>query len=631
MAREHIAHVEDYDEEAGAVVQGSGQYARSIAPGSPGKTKANSKSRREKTTKRPSASPPHALTDSDDTIHPVVSDKRDRDRDRDRDREREREKERERRAEERDAAAAAAADKEARREEKRRQQKKEQERAARHADRERSEREREQRDRAASKKTPVRPSARPGKTAPVVHTQQADQYRRPRFEDDASQYGIQPAQGPRPRAMSNRPSSYYGPGSRPPTSNKQWHAAQAISPPFVLAPNSSPFAPSLHAPPHASQHASSPFAPAPMPLPMAGQSPFAPDMPYAPPAWGPGAPYPMQPPPPLTPTDYFPPTTPMASSPQHSNLARRFQQRPSSAMGHRTMSSSSLDYDDYGPTYEQENIVMPQSLKFRDVEDRKLMPPPPQRSRTTVPPRQALRPPPPQRQIASRDYESDDYDGGESMYQEIVPQGYEYDDGVVSRPRSHRRGSSTYSRDGYQIEPAPAPHSSRRHSYMAGGESGSFSQSKYDSATAAALAYQNGVSGAAVPLTAAALSKAEKKSKSSRSSGSSGSRDESDYRRSATTRTTRSSTGDGEDITIKVTGHAVLRVGNAEIQCQDGGEINISQSGRLGGSDRASTIYSDDRRSRMERLPIRARSPSQSDSYSRSHVDGYEYPRIPFT
>ncbi|GKT48887.1 uncharacterized protein ColSpa_09068 [Colletotrichum spaethianum] len=612
MARENIAHVEDVDEETGSVIQGTGQYARSIAPGSPGKTKANSKSRREKTMRRPTASPQHGLTDSDDTLHPVVSDKR--------------EKERERRAAEREAQAAAD-EKEARREEKRRLQKKEQDRAARHAERERTER--ELRERAAPKKSAVRPSAKHVKTAPVVHTQPSDQYRRPRFEDDASQYGIQPAPGSRPRAMSTRPSSYYGPGSRPPTSNKQWHAAQATSP-FTPAPNSSPFAPSPHAPPHVSQHASSPFAPAPMPMPMPGHSPFAPGTSYPPPAWGPGGvPYPMQAPAPQTPTDYFPPA-PIASSPQHSNLARRFQQRPSSAMGHRSMSGS-FDYEDYGPTYEQENIVRRQSFKSRDVEDRKLMPPPPPRSRTTAPPRQALHPPPPQRQIASQGYESDDFDGDGSMYQDIVPQGYEYDDGVVSRPRSHRRGSSTYSRDGYQIEPVPVPRSGRRHSYMAG-ESGSMSQSKYDSAAAAALAYQNGVSGAAVPLTAAALSKAEKKSKSSRSSGSSGSRDESEFRRSATTRTTRSLTGDGEDITIKVTGQAVLRVGNAEIQCQDGGEINISQPGRLGGSDRASTIYSDDRRSRiMERLPIRARSPSQSDSYSRSHADGYEYARIPFT
>ncbi|KAK1594001.1 uncharacterized protein LY79DRAFT_513294 [Colletotrichum navitas] len=613
MPRENIAHVEDVDEETGSVIQGTGQYAQSIAPGSPGKTKANSKSRREKSMRRPVTSPQHALTDSDDTVHPVVSDKRER--------------ERERRAQEREAAAAAA-EKDARREEKR-QLRKEQERAARHAERERAEREREQRERAAAKKSAVRPSAKHVKTAPVVHTQQSDQYRRPRFDDDASQYGIQPASGSRPRAMSTRPSSYYGPGSRPPTSNKQWHSAQAASP-FTPAPNPSPFAPSPHAPPLASQHAPSPFSPGPIPVPMQEQSPFAPGTSYPPPAWGPGSvPYPMQPPPPQTPTDYFPPDL-MSSSPRHSNLARRFQQRPSSAMGHRSMSVSSFDYEDYGPTYEQENIVRRQSLKIRDVEDRKLMPPPPPRSRTAVPSRQALRPPPPQRQIASHGYESDDFDGDESMYQEIVPRGYEYDDGVVSRPRSHRRGSSTYSREGYQIEPVPAPRSSRRHSYMAG-ESGSMSQSKYDSAAAAALAYQNGVSGAAEPLTAAALSKAEKKSKSSRSSGSSGSRDESEFRRSATTRTTRSSTGDGEDITIKVTGQAVLRVGNAEIQCQDGGEINISQLGRLGGSDRASTIYSDDRRSRMERLPIRARSPSQSDSYSRAQYDGYDYPRIPFT
>lgn len=578
------------------MIEGSDKYARSIAPGSPIKQKANSgKSRKDKMPRRTSISPPQGLTDSDDTVHPTTSDKRERDKTR-------RVKEKE------------AADKEARREERQRQQK-ERERAER--------REREQRERPAPKKSAVRPTAKHVNTAPVVHTKRPDEYRRPRFEDDASQYGIQPAPGPRPRAMSNRPSSYYGQGSRPPTSNQQWHAAQNASP-FAQAPTAPPFAP----PP---QNVS-PFAPSPMPLQMPAHSPFAPGTSYPPPAWAQagGVPYPVQAPPPPS-NEYFPPP-PTAGGPQHAHLAQRFQQRPSSAMGHRSMSAS-FDYDDYAPAYEQENIVRRRSLKVRDDEARKLMPPPPApRSKTTAPPRQALRPPPPQRQIASAGYESDDLDGEESLYREIVPQGYHYDDGVVSRPRSHRRGSSTYSRDGYQVE--PAARNNRRHSYMAGsgGGGGSFSQSKYEANAAAALAYQNGVSGGPTePLTAAALSKAAKKSKSSRSSGSSESRDESEYRRSATTRTTRSSAGDGEDITIKVTGSAVLRVGNAEIQCQDGGEINISQQGRLGGSDKASTIYTEDRRNRMERLPIRARASSQADSWSRSQAGGYDYPRIPFS
>ncbi|UQC84492.1 uncharacterized protein CLUP02_09989 [Colletotrichum lupini] len=674
--RKIVAHCEDVDEETGSVIQGSDKYAQSHAPGSPSREKANSgKSRNKDRMTRPiSASPQYGHTDSDDTVHPAIPDKKVRDK---------------RRSEQKAADRAAeklaerAARDEAAREQGRREErhrlKKEQEKASRREQErlEQEQREREERhqkrERSAAKKSATRPSTKHVNTAPVVHTQKTaqkpDEYRRPRFtEEESSQYGVQQpaqAQGARPRA-SSRPASYYGQGSRPPTSNKQWHAANNASP-FTPAPNPSPFAPSIHAPP--SSHASSPFTPAPMPIPIHPsphvQSPFAPapgaSYTQSPGPWGPGSvPYPMQAPhhPPTPPSnDYFPPT-PVASSPRHSNLAQRFQQRPSSAMGHRSMSASTFEYDNYGyhpspvhahahphgpgPTYEQENIPIGRrpSLKVRDRDrDSDLMPPPPfPRSRTTAP-QQAFRPPPQphpqQRQIMSQGYDSDDFDGEESMYQEIVPHGYQYDDGVVARPRGHRRGSSTYSHRAYQIEPAPAPapvRSSRRHSYMAGGESGSYSQSKYDSAEAAAMAYQNGVSGGGgVPLTAAALSKAGKKSKSSRSSGSSDSRDESDFLRSATTRTTRSSAIDGDDITIKVTGHAVLRVGNAEIQCQDGGEINISQAARIaGGSDR-DTVYSDERRSRMDRPAIRDRSESRTDSYARSQADEFEQFRIPFT
>ncbi|KXH68247.1 hypothetical protein CSAL01_10282 [Colletotrichum salicis] len=678
MAPKIVACVEDVDEETGFVIQGSNKYAQSLAPGSPSKEKANSgKSRKDRMTRPISTSPQYGQTDSDDTIHPAVPDKKARDRAR-RHEQRVADRAAEKalqRANERAAEEEAAREQQARQEdrEERHRIKKEKEKAVRREqelrDQERRERDdrQQQRDRSAPKKSAIRPSTKHVNTAPVVHTQKTaqkpDEYRRPKFsEEEASQYGVQQpgkAQGSRPRA-SSRPASYYGQGSRPPTSNKQWHAANNASP-FTPAA-ASPFAPSIHAPP--SSHASSPFTPAPIPIPIHPsphvQSPFAPapGSSYgAPPgAWGPGSvPYPMQaphhPPPPPS-NDYFPPT-PVASSPRHSNLAHRFQQRPSSAMGHRSMSASSFEYDNYGYhpspghghgpglTYEQENIPIPigrrPSLKVRDRDSDLMPPPPPPRSRTTAP-QQGFRPPPQphpqQRQIMSQGYDSDDFDGEESMYQDIVPHGYQYDDGVVARPRGHRRGSSTYSHRAYQIEPAPAPaptRSSRRHSYMAGGESGSYSQTKYDSAQAAAMAYQNGVSGGGVPLTAAALSKAGKKSKSSRSSGSSDSLDESDFLRSATTRTTRSSAIDGDDITIKVTGHAVLRVGNAEIQCQDGGEINISQAARIaGGSDR-DTVYSDERRSRMDRPALRDRSESQADSYSRSQAGDYEQFRIPFT
>ncbi|KAL0932977.1 uncharacterized protein CTRU02_211940 [Colletotrichum truncatum] len=578
MASDNTAYVQDADDDTGYAI-GEKTYARSIAPGSPTKEKANSgKSRGKDTMRRSSSSPQHGLTDSDDTVHPTPTEKRDRAR---------RLKERELRERER-------------KEESRRI--KEEQKAA----------ERREREKATHKKSAVRPSPKHVKTAPIVHTQHSDEYRRPRFEDEASQYGIQPAPGPgnRQRAMPKRPNSYYGQGSRPPPANERWYAQNT---PFPFPP------PSMQ-----------PLQPMqPMPQ-MPHQSPFTPGTSYPTPSWAPagGVPHPVQAPP-SSASDYFPPSHAPSNVPHHAppvaqgqaHLAQRFQ-RPSSAMGYRSMSSGSFEHD----PYEKENVVRRRSVKVRDVEARKLMPPPP-RPKTSQPPRQALKPPPAPRQITSTGYESEDLDGDESLYQEVVR--YEYDDGVLDRPRSHRRGSSAYSRDGYRIEPASS--SARRHSYM-GVSAGSYSEQKFAAAEDAALAYQNGVNGGpTTPLTAAAL-KAAKKSKSSRSSGSSESRDESEFRQSATTRTTRSSAIDSEDVTIKVTGSAVLKIGNAEIQCQDGGEINITQAGRLGGSDKASTIYSDDRQSRRERLPIRARASSQADSWAQSQVSDY-YPsqgRPPF-
>ncbi|KAF6842528.1 hypothetical protein CMUS01_02995 [Colletotrichum musicola] len=564
----NVAYAQDADDDHDSAIEGGEKnYARSIAPGSPTKERPNSgKSRaREAIMRRSSLSPTHGQTDSDDTLPPAPRD-------------------RSRRVKEKEQI-------ERERKEERRRLREEQ-----------KELERRERARAAAPKKPaVRPSAKHTKTAPVVHTQ-PDEYRRPRFEDDPSQYGIpqprmQPAQGHRPRA-STRPNSYYGQGSRPPPANERWYASQ-VPEPYV-------------------------------PSPMSQQSPFTP--PYAQQPWGPptGAmPYPVQAPPPPSSGDYFPPPShavPIPGQPSsQSHLAHRFQQRPSSAVGHRSMSAS-FDHE----PYEKENMMRRRSVKIRDEREddprKKLMPPPP-RPKTSQPPRQALKPPPAprQRQIAPTGYESEDSDGEDSMYQEVVR--YQYDDGVVDRPPSHRRGSSTYSRDGYRIEPAPS--SGRRHSYI-GSAGGSYSEQKYEAAEDAALAYQNGVNGGpSVPLTAAAL-KAAKKSNPSRSSGSSESRDESEFRQSATTRTTRSSALDSEDVTIKVTGSAVLKIGNAEIQCQDGGEINITQAGRLGGSDKASTIYSDDRQTRRERLPIRARASSQADSWARSQVSSYDYPKPPF-
>jgi hypothetical protein len=172
---------------------------------------------------------------------------------------------------------------------------------------------------------------------------------------------------------------------------------------------------------------------------------------------------------------------------------------------------------------------------------------------------------------------------------------------------------------------------SRRNSYY--GQSHS-PNGAYEDKVRQASAYQEDVSGGPSPrLTAETLRKASKSGASgSRSTRSSASREESDYKHSATTRTTRSS-ADDQDLTIRVKGGAVLKVGGAEMQCVDGAEINISRNGTSrggGGSDRSSFIEADDRRSRVERPPTRTRVSSQSGSYSRTtptaSYDPYGYP-----
>ncbi|KAJ0338705.1 hypothetical protein COL922a_005295 [Colletotrichum nupharicola] len=92
--------------------------------------------------------------------------------------------------------------------------------------------------------------------------------------------------------------------------------------------------------------------------------------------------------------------------------------------------------------------------------------------------------------------------------------------------------------------------------------------------------------GSAEPLNAEAFKKPRRYQDSS--SGDSG-RDESDYQQSTTTRITPYTAIESEDVIIKVNGSTVLKIGEAEIQCQDGVEINISQPDRNDGGDQVST------------------------------------------
>jgi hypothetical protein len=150
-----------------------------------------------------------------------------------------------------------------------------------------------------------------------------------------------------------------------------------------------------------------------------------------------------------------------------------------------------------------------------------------------------------------------------------------------------------------------------------------------------AASYQDEMSGGLqVPLTKDNMRKL-RSGPSSRSTRSSASRDESDWKHSATTRTSRSS-GD-EDVTIKVVGATRVKVGGAEIQC-DGGELSITSRGMggsvRGDSDLASSIYiespQEERRSRVDRIPVRTRTLSQSGSWRAGQSTTHDFYGRPY-
>jgi hypothetical protein len=247
-------------------------------------------------------------------------------------------------------------------------------------------------------------------------------------------------------------------------------------------------------------------------------------------------------------------------------------------------------------------------------------PPPPPRPQSARPSHHVLRSPPPQVHRTRGYYEDEDLltsDAG--LYREVP----HFPPVEYSIPTQRtRRGSITYDRPSLRIQPAST--SSRRpHSYYGG---------DYKDKLQMASVYQDLTSGGPTALTKEALHKANRRSQggSSRSTRSSGSREESDWRHSATTRTTRSSAGPDEDVTIRVKGTAVVKVSGTEIQCQDGAELNISSgrisTSRTGGSDKTSTVYTDERKSRGDRPQQRARASSQSNSFTRTSQPYLPYP-----
>lgn len=212
----------------------------------------------------------------------------------------------------------------------------------------------------------------------------------------------------------------------------------------------------------------------------------------------------------------------------------------------------------------------------------------------------------------------------------------ELEDEVPRRPRrpSANRHSVSYDlgsgAESVRIESANS--SRRRESWYDQSQTTSGS-SGYEDKIRDAASYQEDMSGPpALPLTADMLRKAQRRQGgSSRSTKSSGSRDESDYKKSATTRTTRSgSNNDDENVTIKVTGGARVMIGGAQIDCTEGGQIEIKRNTSLrDGSVRSSSEYGgrtefgriEDRRRGIEARPqTRSRVGSHSGGGGRSYT-----------
>ncbi|RKU45921.1 hypothetical protein DL546_002211 [Coniochaeta pulveracea] len=455
----------------------------------------------------------------------------------------------------------------------------------------------DRRDSAYSKQdvAAMRPTARHAKT-----TGHLTDYKR---ADDPAYYGVAPAavmpasSSSRPQAP--RPASYYGqPARPPPPSNAGYYARHP--PPFY------PSAPGIPS--------SYPAAP-----------------------WPPAGAIVYQTAPPMgsvAPLDYpYPPARPP-------HLGARFSgARPQSAMGHQRLSSrDSVSYDDY---YEGDQATLPPrrpSRRSKADHDRQSMPPPP-RPQTTRPHSLSHgaafgppRPVTPARRRSTR-IQDDMEDNSPGLFQLSPPPTHELPQ-QMSMQRARRPSfgapSTSYDRGSYRTEVA-----GRRKSQL--GRHSLSSSADIENKMREAAQYQEDVTGPAVPLTAETLRRVARNGPtSSRSTRSSGSHDESDFKQSATTQTTRSSHVIDDDLTIRVRGNASLKIGGAEVRCEDGAELNISRNGLSGsyrgGSDRSSYFDPEDRRisedrrledrrSRidpLERPVMRTRTTSQSGSYARA-------------
>ncbi|KAK4163525.1 hypothetical protein QBC43DRAFT_56585 [Cladorrhinum sp. PSN259] len=451
-------------------------------------------------------------------------------------------------------------------------------------------------------KKDMMPSSRPpavkrGETAPV---------RVKRDTESGAYFGVGPdtvtAATTRPRAKS-RPASYLGNSSKPPLANARYYHSQTPGPNM---PTSYPSPPSWGPPPS---------GPPPPPVGHSG-----PPMPYPQPSHSPvimqGPPMPPPPPP-----EFFRP------------LESRFGSfpRPQSALSFRPPPRQ-LEYEYEDPPMERSLVRRPSTnrkLSKHHDEDRSM--PPPRRPQSARPQSMSFAPPPTTPARRRVGFEEQDLDEIPFFSDSSPLAPYDYG-GIPYRPRG--RAPSIGPTDfAYEPEYSTeiAGRSLRRNSYYGGGELLSTSSgSNYEDQVRAATRYQDDVMGGpSLPLTTESLRKV-RNGGSSRSTRSSGSHDESEYR-TATTRTTHTSNND-EDVTIRVKGNTVLKVGGAEMQCHDGAEINIISRGGGGlriGSDDASYLDHDDRETRIDipssRSKSRARSFSRPAPYSRYDPSPIDY------
>ncbi|KAK4226874.1 hypothetical protein QBC38DRAFT_214290 [Podospora fimiseda] len=435
-----------------------------------------------------------------------------------------------------------------------------------------------------------RPPAVKHKTAPAHPKREAE---------SGAYFGVEPAvtqATTRPRAKS-RPSSYYGSSSKPPLANARYYQSQTPGPSMPTS-----FPPPAWGPP--------PPGPPPPPVGLPG-----PPMPYPQPS---PSPIIMQGPP-------FPPSHPEFYRPLESRFGN--YPRPQSALSLRPPPRQ-LEYEYEEPPLERSLVRRPSTnrklAKHQQHEEDRSMMPPPRRPQSARPNSVAFPPPPTTPSRRRVGFEEDQEEV--PFFSDISPlPQYEYGT-IPFRPRGRAPsiGATDFTYEPEYSTEIAGGRSFRRNSYYGGAELLSTSSgSNYEDQVRAATRYQDDVMGGpTLPLTTESLRKV-RNGGSSRSTRSSGSHDESEYR-TATTRTTHTSNND-EDVTIRVKGNTVLKVGGAEMQCHDGAEINIISRGGAGlriGSDNASYIDHDDRETRID-IPTH-RSKSRTRSFSRPAYSRYD-------